>query len=77
MHPYAFTLKVIDDKSSGYLVSDTLHPLGGIDILQSVAFNHLFPDGACDWMLRQTLYDMAELHGWGVSVRTRETKSQT
>ncbi len=67
-----FTLKVIDDKASGYLVPDTLHGLGGTDMLQAAAFRHLFPEGECAWVFRELLYDMAELHGWSVSVTARE-----
>ena len=64
-----FTLKVIDDVATGFLRPDTLHKYGGTDMLQDVAFHHLFPDGECPWALRQLVFDMAEIHGWEVVVR--------
>jgi hypothetical protein len=67
----AFTLKVNDDKASGNLVQDTLHNLGGYDMIQSAAFHHLFPSGECAWVFRELLYAMADLHGWRVSVSVR------
>jgi len=64
-----FTLKVIDDETTGFFRADTLHRHGGTDMLQAHAFAHLFPEGECPWAFRELVFDMAEIHGWEVKVR--------
>lgn len=71
-----FTLKVIDDEESGCIIPDDQSDRGGIDSLQRLAFAHLCPSGACDWFSRTALYDLAELHGWEVNVRTRKAPAR-
>jgi len=68
----AFTLKVIDDQSTGLIVPNDQHYLGGVDLLQRTAFAHLFPCGYCEWTMRSLLYDLASLHDWSVDVAVRK-----
>ena len=65
MHTY--TLRVIED-GLGYLIPDTRCSEGGEDMLQHLAFCHLFPCGKVSWGFHDTLYEMAQIHGWEVVV---------
>lgn len=69
----SFTLRVIDNEQSGLIMPDSKSDRGGIDFAQIDAFNHLMPDGYCDWMMRERLFGLADLHGWTVRV-TRQPK---
>ncbi len=65
-----FVLRVMED--NGVMVADDRSVHGGIDALQTVAFSHLCPTGAWDWLWRELLYDLAELHGWDVKITSAE-----
>jgi hypothetical protein len=70
-----FILKVEFDEEDQVYWPDTKHANGGTDVLQSAAFNHLFPAGFCSRMWEDLLYDLVSIHGWGLAV-TRLPKRQ-
>ena len=72
-----FTLKVIDDETTGVFRSDNASAYGGTDMLQEHAFAHLFPAGECPWVFRELVFTMAAIHGWEVSVRVIKREETT
>jgi hypothetical protein len=67
----SFTLKVIE-LGDGDIVPDDESIYGGIDYKQIMAFRHLFPIGFVHGYEKEIVYDLADLHGWAVTIRKVE-----
>ena len=63
----SFTLKLI--RRGERIYPDDRHILGGQDIEQIDAFNHLFPDRAFIFENIDQLYFMARIHNWKVEIQ--------
>ena len=57
-------VKIINDVYYPY----DKHEFGGTDFKQITLFRHLFPEGYCDTLCEDLLYDLAEAHGWKVEL---------
>lgn len=69
-----FTLKVFHNKTAGSYTPNDIHMFGGIDVVQTYAFRHLFPADYCGFMAEDILFSLAEAHGWKVEVTEKKEK---